>query len=146
MQEDVRPKRPLIVKGNKKLMVIFMSDNRPHDPIMMTLLPSNKLASKWSLDTVAQMSSTAVIFSEREGSSSVKVCIGSSCSSPKWNDFHSEGTWVWTNMPLWKGQHHVKVEGDSGMVVYVYGGKHRYGYATAGVCSEGQCAHQSSSL
>ncbi|KAK0155591.1 IgGFc-binding protein [Merluccius polli] len=136
MREDVRPKLPLIVKGNKKLMVIFLSDNRPHDPIMMTLLPSNKLASSWSLDTVAQLSSTAVIFSEREGSSSVKVCIGSSCISPKWNDFHSEGTWVWTNMALGKGQKHVKVEGDSGMVVYVYGGQHRYGYATAGVCSE----------
>lgn len=146
MEEKITAKHPLIVKGNKKLMVVFMSNNRPHDPIMLTLRPSDKLASSWSLETVNGMKSTAVLFSEREGSGSVKVCTGSSCSAPHWNSFHSEYKWVWANVGLGKGQRHVTVEGDSGMVVYVYGGKYRYGYATAGVCSEGKCTHKSSGV
>ncbi|CAL8248394.1 unnamed protein product [Lota lota] len=136
LTKNVMPKHPLLVTGNKKLMVVFMSTNKPHDSIMLMLLSSDKLASSWSLETVDEMSSTAVIFSEREGSSSVKVCMKSSCSSPTWSDFHSGGKWVWANMALGEGQKHVRVDGDSGMVVYVYGGANRNGYATAGVCSE----------
>ncbi|KAJ3598008.1 hypothetical protein NHX12_001523, partial [Muraenolepis orangiensis] len=123
-------------QGDKKLMVIFMSDNYPQDPIMLTLRPSNKLASSWSLDTLEKLQSTAVIFSEQQGSSGVKVCVGSNCRSPKWSPFHSNAKWVWANVPLGNGQKHVRVDGDSGMVVYVYGGKSRYGYSTSGVCSE----------
>ena len=137
MEINVTPKIPLLVRGNKKLLVVFMSTNR--DAMMLILRSSDKLASAWSLETVEKMSGTALIFSEREGSNSVKVCKGSSCKSPMWSNHHLGAEWVWANVALGTGQNHWTVEGDSDMVAYVYGGARHEGYATAGVCSEGKC-------
>ena len=125
--------------GNKKLLVVFLSKKRAHDPIMLVLRSSDRLASAWSLETVDEMSSTAVILSEREGRDSVKVCINSSCSSPMWSKHQAGAKWFWARVDLGQGQNHVTVDGDSDMVVYVYGGSPYEGYATAGVCSEGKC-------
>ncbi|XP_059921972.1 IgGFc-binding protein-like [Gadus macrocephalus] len=136
ISEWVTPNQPLLVTGNKKLLVVFLSTNKPHDAIMLVLRSSDRLASAWSLETVDKMSSTAVILSEREGRDSVKVCMKSSCSSPMWSKHQAGAKWVWAKMALGKEQNHVTVDGNSGMVVYVYGGEHRKGYATAGVCSE----------
>ncbi|XP_029360767.1 IgGFc-binding protein-like [Echeneis naucrates] len=128
--------RPAIIKSNKKVLVTFTSDNHPHDPFLMVLTPTERLATAWTVDTMNSVDSYVSIISEREGSSNVKVCLRRNCYSPHWTQLLSDKQWVWSNVPVGKLAAHVKVLGDAQMVVYVYGGKHRHGYGTAGICSE----------
>ncbi|XP_070767732.1 IgGFc-binding protein-like [Enoplosus armatus] len=128
-------KHPLVVKSNKKVMVLLLSNNRPHDPFLITLTPTSKHATDWAVETVGGLKSTVAIVSEREGAGSVKVCLKGKCLSPKWRTFHAR--WVWSNVEVGELQNHVTVEGDAPMAVYVFGGKHRHAYGTAGICSEG---------
>ena len=138
VSESVSNSSPMIVRSNKKVMVLFISNNLPNDPFLMTLLPNDNLANDWSVEPMGGMTSHAVLLSEREGADSVKVCSKGSCSSPRWRATPF-GKWVWSKVSLGTGQDHVTVEGDARMAVYVFGGKHRHGYGTAGVCAEGMC-------
>ncbi|XP_056237753.1 IgGFc-binding protein-like [Seriola aureovittata] len=128
---------PLVVKSNKKVLVLLLNSNRPSDPFLITLTPTYKLATDWAVETIAGFQSFVAIISEREGSGSVKVCQKGRCFTPNWSGSLSDKRWVWSNVPVESQQSHVTVEGDAQMAVYVYGGKHRHGYGTAGVCSEG---------
>ncbi|XP_068425896.1 IgGFc-binding protein-like [Clinocottus analis] len=131
-------KQPLIVMSNKKVMVLLLSNNKPHDPFLITLTPTSKLATDWAVETVGGLLSTIAILSEREGAKSVKVCVKKGqCHSPKWNILLSNKHWMWSNVAVGRKQSHVTVEGDARMAVYAYGGKHRHAYGIAGVCSEG---------
>ncbi|XP_077455262.1 IgGFc-binding protein-like [Stigmatopora argus] len=130
-------KHPLVVKSNKKVMVLLLSNNKPHDPFLMTVTPTCKLSTDWTAETVDGLKSTVAILAEREGSSSVKVCLKGRCLSPHWNSFLSDKQWVWSNVAVGSQQSHVTVEGDARMAVYVYGGKNRHAYGTAGVCAAG---------
>ncbi|KAM8847126.1 IgGFc-binding protein-like [Synchiropus picturatus] len=129
--------RPMIVQSNKPVMVLLVSDNHPHDPFMLTLTPSSRLASGWTVETLAGLSSTVAIVSEREGAHSVRVCsLDTGCRPLKWNPFRANKERVWSNVKVGHSQSHVTVSGDAQMAVYVYGGKHRHGYGTAGVCAD----------
>ncbi|XP_051922507.1 IgGFc-binding protein-like [Hippocampus zosterae] len=130
-------KHPLVVKSNKKVMALLLSNNKPHDPFLMSLTPTSKLSNDWAVETVDGLSNTVAILSEREGSSSVKVCLKGHCLSPRWNNLISDQQWVWSNVAVGAEQSHVTVEGDARIAVYVYGGKSRHAYGTAGVCSAG---------
>ncbi|XP_034384908.1 IgGFc-binding protein-like isoform X1 [Cyclopterus lumpus] len=131
-------KQPLLVKSNKKIMVLLLSNNNPHDPFLITMTPTSKLATDWAVETVGGLVNTIAILSETEGAGSVKVCVTKGhCLSPKWNTLLSNKQWVWSNIVVGKKQNHVTVEGDARMAVYAYGGKHRHAYGIAGVCSEG---------
>ncbi|KAM9353425.1 IgGFc-binding protein-like [Symphorus nematophorus] len=128
-------KQPLVVRSNKKVMVLLLSDNKPYDPYLITLTPSHKLATDWAVETIDGLSSTVAILSEKEGASSVKLCLNKRCRSLKWHNFPSEALWVWSNVVVGNHRAHLTVEGDSRMAVYVYGGKHRHAYGLAGICS-----------
>ncbi|XP_034005233.1 IgGFc-binding protein-like [Trematomus bernacchii] len=130
-------KRPLVVKSNKKVMVLLLSDNRPHDPFLITLIPTCKLSTDWAVETVGGLLNTVSILSEKEGAASVKVCWSGKCISPRWSSLLTDKHWVWSNVDVGRQQSHVRVEGDALMAVYAYGGKHRHSYGIAGVCSEG---------
>ncbi|XP_071061876.1 IgGFc-binding protein-like [Pseudochaenichthys georgianus] len=129
-------KRPLVVKSNKKIMVLLLSDNRPFDPFLITLIPTCKLSTDWAVETVGGLQNTVSILSEKEGAASVKVCWSGRCISPRWSYLLSDKQWVWSNVDVGQQQSHVRVEGDALMAVYAYGGKHRHSYGMAGVCSE----------
>ncbi|KAI4793325.1 hypothetical protein KUCAC02_032797 [Chaenocephalus aceratus] len=129
-------KRPLVVKSNKKVMVLLLSDNRPFDPFLITLIPTCKLSTDWAVETVGGLQNTVSILSEKEGAASVKVCWSGRCISPRWSCLLSDKQWVWSNVDVGQQQSHVRVEGDALMAVYAYGGKHRHSYGIAGVCSE----------
>ncbi|XP_071324408.1 IgGFc-binding protein-like [Trachinotus anak] len=133
----VTSKHRPVVKSNKKVMVMLLSNNKPHDPFLITLTPSYKLGTDWAADTLGGLEDIVAIISERQGSSSVKVCYKGHCQSPNWRGSLSDNRWVWSNVNVGTKQNHVTVTGDARMAVYVYGGKHRHGYGTAGVCSEG---------
>ncbi|XP_035527995.1 IgGFc-binding protein-like [Morone saxatilis] len=130
-------KHPLVLKSDKKVMVLLLSNNKPNDPFLITLTPTCKLATDWAVETVGGIPSTVAILSEREGAGSVKVCLKARCHSPKWRSFLSDKRWVWSNVPVGKEQSHVTVEGDARMAVYIYGGKYRHAYGIAGICSKG---------
>nr|XP_057909028.1 IgGFc-binding protein-like [Doryrhamphus excisus] len=130
-------RHPLVVQSNKRVMVLLLSNNKPHDPFLIALTPTCKMSNDWTVETVDGFSSAVAILSEREGSSSVKVCTRGRCLSPRWNDFISDKRWVWSNVAVGKHESHVTVEGDARMLVYGYGWKSRHGYGTAGVCSSG---------
>ncbi|KAF3840367.1 hypothetical protein F7725_019084 [Dissostichus mawsoni] len=130
-------KSPLVVKSNKKVMVLLLSDNRPHDPFLITLIPTCKLSTDWAVETVGGLLNTVSILSEKEGAASVKVCWSGRCISPRWSSLLTDKHWVWSNVDVGHQQSHVRVEGDALMAVYAYGGKHRHSYGIAGVCSEG---------
>ncbi|XP_074510552.1 IgGFc-binding protein-like [Sebastes fasciatus] len=134
--QRLRCKQPLVVKSDKKVMVLLLSSNYPHDPFLITMTPTCKLATDWAVETVDGLRSTVAIVSEREGAGSVKVCVKKGrCISPKWRSM-SDKRWVWSNVPVGTQQAHVTVEGDASMAVYVYGGQRRHGYGIAGVCHE----------
>ncbi|XP_049585555.1 IgGFc-binding protein isoform X2 [Syngnathus scovelli] len=135
--QELINKHPLVVKSNKKVMVLLLSNNKPHAPFLMSLTPTCKFSTSWAVETVNGLPSTVAILSEREGSSSVKVCFKGRCLSPQWNSFKSDQQWVWSNVAVGSEKSHVTVEGDTRMAVYVYGGKDRQAYGTAGVCSAG---------
>lgn len=118
-------------------MVLLLSNNKPNDPFLVTLTPTSKLANGWAVETLDGLESTAVILSESEGAASVKVCLSGECLKPRWTVFPSDTKWVWSNVKVGNKQAHVTVEGAARMAVYVYGGKHRHGYATAGICHGG---------
>uniref|UniRef100_A0A8C9YAT7 VWFD domain-containing protein n=1 Tax=Sander lucioperca TaxID=283035 RepID=A0A8C9YAT7_SANLU len=124
---------PLVVKSNKKVMVLLLSNNLPNDPFLITLTPSCKLASDWTVETVNGFDNDVAILSERQGAGSVKVCVEGLCQTPKWSDFLSDKGWVWSNVPLGKRQSHVKVQGDARMAVYAYGGIFWHSYGISGV-------------
>ncbi|XP_037310078.2 IgGFc-binding protein [Pungitius pungitius] len=127
----------LVVKSDKKVMVLLLSNNRPFDPFLITLTPTDKFATGWAVETMGGLPSTVVILSEKEGAGSVKVCVKEGqCHSPKWQNLLSDKKWVWSNVAVGTLQSHVTVEGDTRMAVYAYGGKHRHAYGIAGVCSE----------
>nr|XP_061814216.1 IgGFc-binding protein-like [Nerophis lumbriciformis]XP_061814224.1 IgGFc-binding protein-like [Nerophis lumbriciformis] len=129
---------PLVVRSNKKVMVLLLSNNKPHDPFLLTITPTCKMATDWTLQTLGGGFSSAVaLLAEREGSSGVKVCMEGRCLSPRWSNFLSDPRWVWSNVALGSHAGHVTVEGDARMAVYGYGGKTRHGFGTAGVCSTG---------
>ncbi|XP_040900961.1 IgGFc-binding protein-like [Toxotes jaculatrix] len=130
-------RHPLVIESDKKVMVLLLSNNKPNDPFLITLTPTCQLATDWAVETVDGLQSTVAILSEREGSGSVKVCLKGHCFSPKWSTFLSDKRWVWSNVAVGQQQSHVTVEGDARMAVYVYGGKYRHAYGTAGICSEG---------
>lgn len=131
-------KHPLVVKSNKNVMVLLVSDNKPFDPFLITLTPTSKFATDWAVETMGELSSTVVILSEKEGAGSVKVCVKEGqCHSPKWQNFLDDKQWVWSNVAVGTLQSHVTVEGDARMAVYAHGGKSRHAYGIAGVCSEG---------
>ncbi|KAK1896268.1 IgGFc-binding protein [Dissostichus eleginoides] len=132
-------KRPLVVKSNKKVMVLLLSDNRPHDPFLITLIPTCKLSTDWAVETVGGLLNTVSILSEKEGAASVKVCWSGRCISPRWSSLLTDKHWVWSNVNVGHQQSHVRVEGDALMAVYAYGGKHRHSYGIAGVCSQATC-------
>ncbi|KAK5905281.1 hypothetical protein CesoFtcFv8_006761 [Champsocephalus esox] len=127
---------PLVVKSNKKVMVLLLSDNRPFDPFLITLIPTSKLSTDWAVETVGGLHNTVSILSEKEGAASVKVCWSGRCRSPRWSFFLSDKQWAWSNVNVGQQQSHVRVEGDALMAVYAYGGRHRHSYGIAGVCSE----------
>ncbi|KAK5862889.1 hypothetical protein PBY51_018240 [Eleginops maclovinus] len=130
-------KHPQFVKSNNKVMVLLLSNNRPYDPFLITLIPSCKLSTDWAVDTMIGLRSTVSILSEKEGSASVKVCSSGRCISPRWSSLLTDKRWVWSNVVVGSQWHHVTVEGDAPMAVYAYGGKHRHSYGIAGVCTEG---------
>lgn len=130
-----------IVKSDKKVMVLLLSNNKPNDPFLIMLTPTCKLATDWAVETVGGLRSTVAILSEREGAGSVKVCLKGQCRSPKWSNFLSDKRWVWSNVVVGKQQSHVTVKGDARMAVYSYGGKSRHAYGIAGICSEGTHTH-----
>ncbi|XP_040020452.2 IgGFc-binding protein [Gasterosteus aculeatus] len=130
-------KHPLVVKSNKNVMVLLVSDNKPFDPFLITLTPTSKFATDWAVETMGELPSTVVILSEKEGAGSVKVCVKEGqCHSPKWQNFLDDKQWVWSNVAVGTLQSHVTVEGDARMAVYAHGGKSRHAYGIAGVCSE----------
>uniref|UniRef100_A0A4W6EU93 VWFD domain-containing protein n=1 Tax=Lates calcarifer TaxID=8187 RepID=A0A4W6EU93_LATCA len=128
-------KQPMIVKSDKKVMVMFISNNKPNDPFLITLIPTCKLATDWTVETVDGIPSTVAIMAEREGAGSVKLCWKGKCISPKWRNILSNNNWVWSNVNVGNEQNHLTVEGDARTAVYVYGGKYRHAYGTAGVCA-----------
>ncbi|TDH12248.1 hypothetical protein EPR50_G00069860 [Perca flavescens] len=130
-------RQPLVVKSDKKVMVLLLSNNLPNDPFLITLTPSCKLATDWAVETVSGFDNDVAILSERQGAGSVKVCVKGLCQTPKWSDFLSNNGWVWTNVPVGKQQSHVTVKGDARMAVYAYGGTISNAYGIAGVCSGG---------
>ncbi|KAM9852278.1 IgGFc-binding protein-like isoform 2-T2 [Aulostomus maculatus] len=130
-------RHPMTVKSNKKVMALLLSNNKPNDPFLITLAPTCKMATNWVVETLEGIPSTVAILSEREGAGSVKVCLRGNCLSPRWSIFLSNNEWVWSNVLVGEQESHVTVEGDALMAVYVYGGKYRHGYGTAGVCSKG---------
>ncbi|XP_071240417.1 IgGFc-binding protein-like [Salvelinus alpinus] len=135
---SVQPKCPLIIKSDKKVMVMYFSNNKPYDPFLTNILPTSDLANEWSVDTQSKFESTLVIVSEGEGIKTVKVCEKNNCvKSLQWTSFNSDPKYVWVNIPLGEQQQHFSIKGDSLMAVYVYGGMPRDGYATTGVCSKG---------
>ncbi|XP_038832345.1 IgGFc-binding protein-like [Salvelinus namaycush] len=71
---SVQPKYPLIIKSDKKVMVMYFSNNKPYDPFLTNILPTSDLANEWSVDTQSKFESTLVIVSEGEGIKTVKVC------------------------------------------------------------------------
>ncbi|KAM6995238.1 LOW QUALITY PROTEIN: IgGFc-binding protein-like [Tautogolabrus adspersus] len=130
-------KLPLIVKSNKKLMVLLLSDNKPNDPFLITLIPTCQFSTDWAVETVGGLNNMVSIVTQREGASSVKLCKEGRCFSKKWASLGSDNQWVWTNVHVGAQQGHFTVEGDANMVVYAYGGKTRHGFGIAGVCSGG---------
>lgn len=135
---SVQPKNPLIIKSDKKVMVMYFSNNKPYDPFLTNILPTSDLANEWSVDTQSKFESTLVIVSEGEGINTVKVCEKNYCvKSLQWTSFNSDPKYMWVNIPLGEQQQHFSIKGDSLMAVYVYGGMPRDGYATTGVCSKG---------
>ncbi|KAM6967545.1 IgGFc-binding protein-like [Aplochiton taeniatus] len=127
---------PLVLKSDKKVMVMYHSNNYPHDPFLMSIVPTAQLATDWSVDTPGMFKSTAVVLSEREGMGSVKVCVRNRCGTPNWKDFHSDQKYVWTRFELGQQMEHVTMVGDALMAVYVYGEQPHDGYGTTGVCSK----------
>nr|XP_019946686.1 PREDICTED: IgGFc-binding protein-like [Paralichthys olivaceus] len=129
----------MAVKSDKKVMVLHLSNNYPHDPFLIRLIPTHRLATDWAVETISGLPSTVAIVSEREGAGSVKVCVRGKCFSPKWFGFKKlfNKDWVWFRVFVGSKQNHVTVEGDAQMAVYVYGGKAGHSYGTAGICSEG---------
>ncbi|CAJ1061895.1 IgGFc-binding protein-like [Xyrichtys novacula] len=99
-------KRPLIVKSNKKVMVLLLSNNKPHDPFLITLTPTFQMSTDWAVETVGGPQKQTLHHSREKGG---KKCQG-------------------------KKQKHVTVQGNALMAVYTYGGKRKLGYGTAGVC------------
>lgn len=120
------------------MMVLLISNNWPNDPFLITMTPTFKLASDWSVETVEGLSSTVSVLAEREGAGSVKVCVMGKCLTPRWSNFLSDNHWVWSNVDVGKKQSHVTVTGNARTAVYVYGGQHRHGYGTAGICHKGE--------
>ncbi|XP_065813942.1 IgGFc-binding protein [Labrus bergylta] len=134
----MKMKRPLMVKSNKKVMVLLLSDNKPRDPFLITLIPTCKLSTDWTVETVNGFNSWVSIVSRREGASSVKVCNKGQCFSKlEWSSVGSDNVWVSTNVKVGKQQSHFTVEGDVRMAVYAYGGNRAHGFGIAGVCSGG---------
>ncbi|XP_042162528.1 IgGFc-binding protein-like [Oncorhynchus tshawytscha] len=134
---SVQPKYPLIIKSDKKVMVMYFSNNKPYDPFLTNILPTSDLAKEWSVDTQSKFESTLVIVSEGEGIKTVKVCEKNNCvKSLQWTSFNSDPKYMWVNVPLGEQQQHFSIKGDSLMAVYVYGGMPRDGYATTGVCTK----------
>ncbi|XP_055759032.1 IgGFc-binding protein-like [Salvelinus fontinalis] len=135
---SVQPKYPLIIKSDKKVMVMYFSNNKPYDPFLTNILPTSDLANEWSVDTQSKFESTLVIVSEGEGIKTIKVCEKNNCvKSLQWTSFNSDPKYMWVNIPLGEQQQHFSIKGGSLMAVYVYGGMPRDGYATTGVCSKG---------
>ncbi|CAJ1061894.1 IgGFc-binding protein-like [Xyrichtys novacula] len=126
-------KRPLIVKSNKKVMVLLLSNNKPHDPFLIALTPTFQMSTDWAVETVGGLKNKLSIIAERKGAKSVKVCAGRKCRKRlNWKKLGSK--WVWLNVGIGKKQKHVTVQGNALMAVYTYGGKRKLGYGTAGVC------------
>ena len=128
----------MFVKSDKKVMVQLLSNNYPYDPILITLIPTYRLGTDWAVETEEGLASTVALMSEREGSRSVKVCVGGKCHSPKWRNFKNMKRWVWCNEDVGTKNSRVTVKGDAQMAVYVYGGKLRRSYGTVGICTEGK--------
>uniref|UniRef100_A0A8C7RXV2 VWFD domain-containing protein n=1 Tax=Oncorhynchus mykiss TaxID=8022 RepID=A0A8C7RXV2_ONCMY len=98
---NVQPKYPLIIKSDKKVMVMYFSNNKPYDPFLTNILPTSDLANEWSVDTQSKFESTLVIVSEREGINTVKVCEKNTCvKSLQWTLFNSDPKYMWVNIPL----------------------------------------------
>ncbi|XP_042346060.1 IgGFc-binding protein-like [Plectropomus leopardus] len=135
--QRVSLKQPMVVKSNRKVMVLLLSNNSPYDPFLITVTPTSRSATDWAVDTVGGLQNFVSILSEREGARSVKLCVSGRCQSPKWRILLADRSWVWSNVPMGTQQRHVMVEGDAEMLVYAYGGQHRHSYGIAGVCSEG---------
>ncbi|KAM8871057.1 IgGFc-binding protein-like isoform 2-T2 [Spinachia spinachia] len=128
-------KQSLVIKGDKKVMVLLLSDNRPFDPFLITLTPTNNFATDWAVDTMGGLPSTVFILSEKKGAGSVEVCVKEGqCLSPKWQNLLSDEQWVWSNVAVGTLRGHVTVQGDGRMAVYAYGGKKRHAYGISGVC------------
>ncbi|XP_062321518.1 IgGFc-binding protein-like [Osmerus eperlanus] len=128
---------PLLIQSNKKVMVMYYSNNKPFDPFLTSILPSSQSPSDWSVDTLDGFKSTAVVLSLREGVHSVNIYGKKTIKNVhiQWNTFLPDDKYVWSIVSLGKKQDNYIIKGDSILSVYVYGGKARDGYGTSGVCS-----------
>ena len=120
-----------IVSSNKRVMVMYFGSNLPYDEFLTTILPTSEMSNKWTLYLQKSYINTAVIVSEVEDSHTISGVTG-------WKPFGSDGRYVWATKSLGKGKGPVTISGKALMAVYVFGGKHRHGYGTTGVCSTGE--------
>lgn len=72
-------KYPLIIRSDKKVMVMYFSNNKPYDPFLTNILPLSDMANECSVDTQSKFKITMVIVSEGEGINTVKVCEKNKC-------------------------------------------------------------------
>ena len=121
----------VIVRSNKRVMVMYFGSNLPYDEFLTTILPTSEMSNKWTLYLQKSYINTAVIVSEVEDLHTVSGVTG-------WKPFGSDGRYAWATKSLGKGKGPVTITGKALMAVYVFGGKHRHGYGTTGVCSTGE--------
>ncbi|XP_042565103.1 IgGFc-binding protein-like [Clupea harengus] len=111
-------------------MVMYFGSNLPYDEFLTIILPTSEMSNKWTLYLQESYINTAVIVSEVEDLHTISGVTG-------WKPFGSDGRYVWATKSLGKGKGPVTITGKALMAVYVFGGKHRHGYGTTGVCSTG---------
>ena len=121
----------VIVRSNKRVMVMYFGSNLPYDEFLTIILPTSEMSNKWTLYLQESYINTAVIVSEVEDLHTISGVTG-------WKPFGSDGRYAWAMKSLGKGKGPVTISGKALMAVYVFGGKHRHGYGTTGVCSTGE--------
>ncbi|XP_062394660.1 IgGFc-binding protein-like [Sardina pilchardus] len=119
---------PVIVRSNKRVMVMYFGRNLPHDEFLTNILPTSKMSNTWSVYPQETYDNTAVIVSEAEGSNTISGVTN-------WRPFPSDSRYMWAMKRLGRGKNPVSFSGQALMAVYVFGGKNRHGYGTTGVCA-----------
>ncbi|XP_076136860.1 IgGFc-binding protein-like isoform X2 [Alosa pseudoharengus] len=128
LEIPIRQGEPVIVKSNKKVMVMYFGSNPPYDEFLTNILPTSEMSNTWSVYPHETFENTAVIVSEVEGSTTISGVAN-------WRPFPSDGRYVWAMKSLGKHKDPVSISGKALMVVYVFGGKQYDGYGTTGVCT-----------